>query len=146
MMAQTAVENEFCNACDADVRLGALFCYNCGGAVAAEKTNAAFVNNNSAADSLEEKTDKEGWEKKPILIKEVSAAEESTNRKKTTIQEQTKPKSAAALRRKSKSFQPKIVEVVWEEHENAPNIWFLSVSVVLTILAIVILFMAMYLK
>jgi hypothetical protein len=57
-----------------------------------------------------------------------------------------KLKSAASLRRKSKSFQNKKVEIVWEEHENAPNIWFIAVTVVLTIVAGVILYLAVRLK
>jgi hypothetical protein len=50
--------------------------------------------------------------------------------------------SAAAIRKKTKSIQPKKVEVIWEEHDNAPNVWFVLVAIFLTIVAVVILFLA----
>ena len=65
---------------------------------------------------------------------------------KSSIQAEAKLKSAAAMRRKSATFQKKQVEVVWEEHENAPNGWFISVALILTLFAVVIFFLAMYLK
>jgi hypothetical protein len=50
------------------------------------------------------------------------------------------------MRKKSKSIQPKKVEVVWEEHEDAPNIWFILVAIFLTIVAVVILFLALRMR
>ncbi len=130
-MAETTVENRICQNCGADVRPNSLFCYHCGGALApkavveatngdqpAKRTNALIVT----------KTDDN-----PIL-KRVLPAEEP------------KLKSAAAMRRKSKRFQPKRIEIIWEEHENAPNGWFVFAAIFLTLFAAGILFLAIYLK
>lgn len=129
----TKVGNEVCNTCGADVRPQALFCYNCGGAVG-EKTSEA----------------------KPLKKINDEKTPQSENKKigeivdqpipKPEIQKPKKLKSAADLRRRTKIFQQNKVEIVWEEHENAPNIWFIVVSGFLIFLAAVILFLAMYLK
>ena len=65
---------------------------------------------------------------------------------KASIQEDAKLKSAANLRRRTKSFQKKPVEVVWEEPENAPNKWFPLVAIVLILFVVAIFYLAMYLK
>jgi hypothetical protein len=67
--------------------------------------------------------------------------------KKTDIIEEAKLKSAASLRRKAKTVQKrKVEEIVWTGHDNAPNLWFILVAVVLTLLAFGIFWMAMQLK
>jgi hypothetical protein len=131
VMAETTVENRVCQNCGADVRPNSLFCYYCGGSLApkavveakngdqpAKRTNALIIKNT---------TDQ------PIL-KRVLPAEEP------------KLKSAAAMRRKSRRVQPKRIEIIWEEHENAPNGWFVFAAIFLTLFAAGILFLAIYLK
>ncbi len=146
-MAETTVENLICQACGADVRPSALFCYHCGGSVAAEVVvaledkkavgNAQFrevVSEEKNGDKSEriKKTIVEKIEDRPIL--------------KPNLPEEPKLKSAATMRRKSKSFQPKRVEIIWEEHENAPNGWFIAAAIFLTLFAAGILYLAMLLK
>lgn len=131
-MAETLVKNRVCSACGATVRGGALFCYNCGGSVAPEdkketleKTNgdnSAQTNQTIIADATDKPIPK------PVLV------------------EEPKLKSAATMRRKSKSYQPKRVEVIWEEHENAPNVWFILAAIVLTLGAVAVLYLAMQMK
>jgi hypothetical protein len=65
---------------------------------------------------------------------------------KKSLQQEAKLKSAANMRRKAKTFQPKKVEISWEEHQNAPNIWFLIVAVILILFVVGIFYLAMYLK
>jgi hypothetical protein len=61
--------------------------------------------------------------------------------------EEQKLKSAAAMRRKAKIVQKKrIEEVEWEEHENAPNLWFMLVALVLIAIAAGLFFVAVYVK
>ncbi len=93
--------------------------------------------------------------KKQVIAEEVSARETVlTNQiadapeveKKSSIHEQAKLKTAASLRRKSKTLQPKIVEEIWQEHENAPNVWFVAAAIFLTVLTLGFLLLASYLK
>ena len=58
-----------------------------------------------------------------------------------------KLKSAAAMRRRTKTIQKKRVEeVVWAEHENAPNGWFMIVALILILIAAGLFFLAIYIK
>ena len=156
-MAETTVENQVCSACGADVRKDALFCYYCGNAVTSEIPVAkndknvtvgntqfqenVFTENENGAESgqKEIKPKREPGE----TVVEKTAAKPIVE---SSLNEETKLKSAAAMRQKSKSIQPKRVEVIWEEHENTPNVWFIAVTIFLTILAAVILFLAMRLR
>jgi len=154
-MAETLVENQVCNACGADVRPGALFCYSCGKSVAQakdvdnnnnENTGDIFFHDRIAKDrkNLDNSAQEEltTVEDTPNPVKEISEKPVI----KPNIQGQVKLKSAASLRRKSKTFQKKKVEILWEEHEDAPNVWFIVVAVILTVFAIGIICLAMYLR
>ncbi|MET0753368.1 MAG: zinc ribbon domain-containing protein [Pyrinomonadaceae bacterium] len=152
-MAETLVENRICSKCGADVRKGALFCYHCGGAVAPEIP--VSENHNSASDAwfrediVEEKTKEEILERseKPTEAKTEVLEAADIPIQKPDIFEEAKLKSAASLRRKDRPFQKiKIEEVVWEEPENAPNGWFILVALVLTLFAVGIFWVALYMK
>ncbi|HSK70910.1 MAG TPA: zinc ribbon domain-containing protein [Pyrinomonadaceae bacterium] len=139
-MAEVIVENRICNNCEADVRKGALFCYNCGSSVAPELPLPVEKNGNDVLfrtdDSVEENpapiTTKTNNFDKPI--------------EKPAVLEEPKLKSAASLRKRPKSVQKKRVEIVWEEPESAPNAWFVLVGILLTLFAVGIWLLAMYLK
>ena len=145
-MAETSVENRVCQACGADVRPNTLFCYNCGESLAPKipggakdeqnVSNAWFRENIS-----EEKNGGKSIENKP------SAIAEATDRPipKPTLTDEPKLKSAAAMRRQSKAYQPKKVEIIWEEHD-APNGWFIVAAILIALFAVGILFLAIYLK
>jgi uncharacterized Zn finger protein (UPF0148 family) len=142
-MAETLVKNEVCGACGADVRDGALFCYNCGSNVS---DAAALFENNGAADkneialspaNIKENTD-------AAVIKDES--NHARNNGKAVSEEKPKLKSAASMRRKPKTIQRKRVEITWEEPESAPNVWFILVAVLLTLFAVGLWFIASYLK
>jgi len=142
-MAETTVENLTCQACGADVRPNALFCYHCGGSVAPElvvalkdRKDAGNVRFYKIAD--EEKNGDKSEPIKPTIVAEIE--------NKPILAEEPKLKSAATMRRRSKSFQPKRVEIIWEEHENAPNGWFIAVAIFLTLFAVGVLFLAIRLK
>ncbi len=147
MMAKTQVENQVCNACGADVRAGALFCYSCGGSVAPEVV-VALKDKKNVSDAWfreELKEEKNGSKstkiEQPIVEKAVDKPIP-----KPDINEESKLKSAAAIRRKSKIYQPKRIETIWEEHDNAPNGWFIAVAIGLTLFAVGIFYLAAYLK
>ncbi len=156
-MAETTIENQVCNACGADVRKGALFCYNCGGEVASEIAVAKndkieTVNNIRFQEDISAENEN-GTEFKHSKVETKQEVREifveepiAKPIEKSSSNKEAKLKSAAAMRRKSKVIQPKKVEVVWEEHENTPNKWFILVAVFLTIFAAVILFLAVRMK
>lgn len=148
-MAETLVENRNCSACGVDVRKGALFCYHCGGSVAPEipapdnnhePVSNAWFKEDFAEGNLQEI-------EKPTQMKTEVLESAGIPIQKPDILEEAKLKSAASLRRKSKSVQKiKIEEVVWEEPDNAPNGWFILVALVLTAIAAAIFWLAIYMK
>jgi len=143
----TLVENRVCDACGTNVRPAALFCYNCGGTVAPEIVVALKdreqVSEAWFSENINE--DKNGDNSAPI--EKITAADAADKPiPKPNLTEEPKLKSAAAMRRKSKVLQPKKVEIVWEEHENAPNGWFILAAILLTLFAVGILYLAVYLK
>ncbi|MDQ3042391.1 MAG: zinc ribbon domain-containing protein [Acidobacteriota bacterium] len=146
-MAETTVENLICQACGADVRPNALFCYHCGGSVAAEVVVALkdkkAVGNAQFRDVISEEKNGDKSERiKKTIVEQI----EDQPILKPNVVEEPKLKSAATMRRRSKSFQPKRVEIIWEEHENAPNGWFIAAAIFLTLFAAGILYLAMLLK
>lgn len=151
-MAETIVENQICNACGTDVRKGALFCYHCGGSVtpnifSPKVNNVVDENQVSAGENNTENGKKiSRTELKSKLKNETVFVEEIADKSmsKPEIQPETKLKSAASLRKKSKPFQKKKVEIIWEEYENAPNMWFVLAAVLLTIFAVGIMWLALY--
>lgn len=160
-MAETLVQEKVCGACGADVRPQALFCYNCGSAVAPDAP--PFENNNNKKtgnawfkDELvaEDRQDLEFQddESEDELIADGEEFETPENPKlevdddRAEERDLSKLESAANLRRRGKSVQKKRVEIVWEEHDNAPNGWFIFFAVVLTILAFVIWIISAYLE
>jgi len=146
-MAETLVENKICNACGSEVRLNALFCYHCGGSVAPEAV-VALKDKESVGDTRFRENiseEKNGDNFSPI---EITTVEETTDNPapKSNLPEEPKLKSAAAMRRKSKNLQPKRVEIIWEEHANAPNGWFILAAILLTVFAAGILYLALILR
>ena len=128
-MAETTIENRVCNACGSEVRPKSLFCYHCGDSVAPDVVVAlknANAENNGDKLAIEKATDNPI--PKPVAV------------------EEPKLKSAAAMRRRAKSFQPKRIEIIWEEHENTANGWFVFAAIFLILFAAGILYVAMFLK
>ena len=147
-MAETTIENRICQACGADVRPNSLFCYHCGGSLATRAADIDSANENGSAPlrRIEVEAENGGQPKartRAVIIKKIVDQPISNP---TLTAAEPKLKSAAAMRRKSKRFQPKRTEIIWEEHENAPNGWFVFAAVILTLFAAGILFLAIYLK
>ena len=148
-MAETIVENQICNACGVDVREGSLFCYNCGGAVASEIEVEKEDKKDKASDVwLRENLVENGKNDQITNQSEEFITLEKVADKpipKPEIQTEANLKSAAAMRRKSATFQKKQVEVVWEEND-APNASFIVVALILSLFAVAVFFLAIYLK
>lgn len=140
------------------MRPGALFCYSCGESLQ-PKANTQLKDTKNVSDAwfreglIEEKNGNKAEQKELPKLQEVAEkpipkpiVEAEKPISKPVAETDTKLKSAAAMRRKSKVYQPKKVEIIWEEHENAPNVWFILVTIVLTLIAAGIFYLAMYLK
>lgn len=138
-MAEIIVENKLCGNCEADVRKGALFCYNCGKSVAPELPLPVEKNGN---DVLFRTDDSDEETPAPVTTK-TNNLDQPIDKPAAT--EEPKLKSAASLRKKPKSIQKKRVEIVWEEQENTPNVWFLAVALFLSLFALGIWLLAVYL-
>ena len=145
-MAETTVENQICQTCGVDVRPKTLFCYNCGKSVAPEIVQDLPEPKNIVDEQFRENI-AEGKENGAGQSK-VTDARETVDKPipKPTVAEEPKLKSATAMRRKPKTFQPKRVEIIWEEHENAPNGWFIFAAILLTLFAAGILYLTTYFK
>ena len=170
-MAEKVLENRVCKACGADVRPQALFCYNCGAAVAPDVGGAGHTvklgepNGSTAPASESEIVNENNREIETKVKRKQSKRETSRPIEKPSValeenlapptaaivgSEQAKLKTAAALRKNAKTATPakkKTIEVVWEEPDsNAPNVWFLIAALILSALAAGILLAAFYLK
>jgi len=143
----TVVENKICHACGAEERPNTLFCYNCGGSLAPEPV----VAQDDEKELGEIRTGKITREEKngdnSVPIERTTVAE-TVDRPipKPSLPEEPKLKSAATMRRKPKNLQPKRVEIIWEEHENAPNAWFILAAILLTLFAFGALYLALQYK
>jgi hypothetical protein len=163
-MAEKLEENQFCENCGADVRLNALFCYNCGSQVATDEEVAA---ENQNGDNVSR-----AWFKETIAERNVPETSPVKKKKKPSITRDKDPEAipkpiekltnsnlnrgikpkpkplptAASIRNKTNPFLRKKFEVTWEKPENAPNIWFLIVSVILIGFALLILFAMLYIR
>lgn len=156
MAENSVVEKQFCEACGADIRSEALFCYSCGQSVTGETvaetqdlsknnisdawfrgeiTSGAKTNNLNAENLTEKKSAKE----KPKNKKSANTQIKQDKPKIPVPQpgESEKLKTAASIRQKSrvKTFKKKQIEVAWEEPEASSNILFIAVSIILTLLA-----------
>ena len=141
-MAEISVKNSTCRHCGADVRPDTQFCYNCGGAIALEtkavSQRETAVNTPFRENIIENVNGDSSKKTNKLDIADVTG--------KPIEKPEVELKSAASMRRQSKVIQPKKVEVIWQEHENAPNVRYILVAVVLTIFAAVILYLATVLK
>lgn len=166
-MAETLVKEKTCNACGADVRPNSVFCYNCGSAVTPQVPHSGNdtrklsddwfkgdLTEENSEEIIYEKTDPETVEdESKARTEEISEspgveenAEEKVEESELEKRDLSKMDSAANLRRRGKSIQKKRVEIVWEEHDNAPNGWFIFFAILLTLLAVGIWIVSKYLE
>ena len=170
-MTDTAVENDLCAACGADVREEALFCYNCGGPLQAEEgggeheaaSDVWMRGDISGEDLADDKASEDYQESIPMPEEglDVDAAEPDEGSEAAEADEEADPdgsdskpvnrvkrkrKSAASIRKKPEFVRGRKVEVVWEEKGDSPNIWFIVMSILVTVIAGILFYLAMMLK
>lgn len=120
MMAEIVAESLICNACGAEIRGGALYCYNCG-KTSGETPDVTFETTSPVIPS------DNGWENQPAAAKP------------------EKLRSAASLRKRAKVFNSQPTEYTWEKRIG-PSFLFVAATIILTIFAAILLFLALYLR
>jgi len=161
-MAEIIVENQICETCGADVRPQALFCYNCGGAVGVQiektenkteskngnnKSGDVLLKNNFKEEIKEETAEKPANSESNGDVRKIEVTAETIKKdKKADVFEEAKLKSAASLRRKAKSIQPKEIEIIWEEPEKISGLWLTLIVLLLSAFAAAVVFLAISLK
>lgn len=164
MAEKLVLEKQICAACGVDVRPQALFCYNCGAAVAAENdlktdgktevsdawyrdglTAGAKTTNLNEHDVPIQKPLDEPLEKPSDDLPETPAAADEKNPPPKQFE---RLKTAASMRQKNrvKTIPKKKVEVVWEQPETAPNVWFIIAAVMITAVAVGVLLAMLWIK
>lgn len=175
-MAETLVEKRVCGECGVDVRPNTAFCYNCGKSVSLEEPETNHDNEASDAwfgETLVSEPRPEEELQEPEEVSEPETPEPQVEEiGAETIAEtiadapdaETKPdapdidpihhslpvegglKSAAAIRKRPKTFQRREVEVVWEKHDDPPNSKFILVTLILVLFTIAVFLIAMQMK
>lgn len=145
-MAEQVLEDKKCLECGENHRPGALFCYNCGSEVKEE------LNGNEKLPNDEYKTgplkNLEAIEKPvgiPLETAKPSKEEKINNReKRVAVERETNLKTAASLRKRKKPEEKKQVEVVWDVPERSSHTWFVLVSLILVLFALIMLMAMLY--
>ncbi len=82
----------------------------------------------------------------PKPFKEKSKNRNRSVRNKPGVIKGAELKSASALRKRERPTRIKKVEIVWEERDNSPNIWFVVFALILSLLVAALVIIAFYLK
>lgn len=145
-MAETVLEKEICDACQADVRPNSLFCYNCGESVTIENSDEPEGEIFAEDIPIEKPESEELFDNGKTNAKIIKNDEIKPEKPEINKKEKPKLRSAASLKKRGKTIKTKEVLVTWEEHENAPNAWFIAIALFLTLFAVGVFFIAMYLR
>lgn len=152
-MAETVVENLVCDACGVGVREDSEFCYNCGESISKEFYDSGRDENDTSNDVRlvdQEIPETSNEDDNAVTANEVGIVSPKENTddvffENSVTDARTRLETAASLRNKSKAFNKKPIEVIWEEPAK-PSKLFVFVSIVLTLFAAAMLFLALYLK
>jgi hypothetical protein len=159
-MAEKLLEKPICQACGADVRQYAQFCYSCGSSVAqAEKENTGnngkpdvrlreeVAGGKSAASPEKIEAAEKPIEKPAEDFFALPVGNKLKSRNEDLAENKSPPlKTAAAIRKQNRRAEKKRVEIVWEEPRNSANILFIIVSLFLLLVAVVILMAMLYIR
>jgi hypothetical protein len=133
------VETAVCDACGAEVRDESLFCYNCGGSVNTksdepqpEVPELIRTESNDARRATELHSKDEGAFGRDGLVEQRPGSKPAL-------------RSAASLRKQRRASNRQPIEVTWERPAG-PGIGFVITTVVLTMGALVLMLIALYLR
>lgn len=159
------MEKTVCVSCGTEVREGSSFCYSCGELISGKPTKAKKRSRKASKNGRPVKEtnrlDAEGPEQAieqeeqlveqpveiltyPIPVEE-PVIEDKTVLAESVVEDSAKLRSAASMRRRTRTFERKPVEVMWVEREK-PNLTFIIVSLLIVGFAAGLLVFALYLK
>ncbi len=170
-MAEIVTDQQVCPSCGVEVRPNSMFCYNCGGNVeeTPEQIPVEDFNSENDADSAVEtsasletskliaptetekftdiKVEKTSVKEENTLAKENEQVIETvaTDEKSKKIAE-PKLKSAANMRRQTKTSSLRQVEVVWEKPESDSLVRLILVTLLMLVFAAAVVYFGVYLK
>jgi hypothetical protein len=165
-MAENVIEKVACTSCGTEVREGSSFCYSCGEPVSGKPTKAKSKRSRKGSKNgrpvketnrLDAEEPQQAIEQETQLVEQPAetlaepiAVEEPVIEDKPAVEEsvvEDRPKlrSAASMRRRTRTFERKPVEVMWVEREK-PSWVFIIVSLVIVGFAVMLLALALYLK
>lgn len=144
-MVDVLAEEEVCRKCGADIREGSQFCYNCG---------RSLTSDPDAGEVVERSID--GLSEQPIAKPIIDPTPETTHRPDAHAAEKgsktARPprkaeqlESAAAIKRRRRTASEKPVDVVWEQPARISK-GFVVATVIFLLIALVIIYLAVYLK
>lgn len=171
-MEETLVEKKVCKECGVDVRPDTAFCYNCGksvtetpdGPAATDEVSGAWFEETIISDPKDDSDKTVAAEEEPAAAEiapdptpeTAEEDKEAADNEKETFEEidpihhsipvDSGLKSAAAIRKKPKTFRNREVEVVWEEHGGRSNLAYLLITLVVMLFTLVVFYFAMQMK
>lgn len=156
------LDKQTCEACGADIRANALFCYNCGSQVGTDEAVQAEIENEKKVSNAwfkEELTEPAAIAKdtptkqkvnpkikEKVEVTEKTKSQNGSNKTDISKENSIKLTTAAAIKDRSKLGGRKTVEIEWDTPKSAPNIWFIIVSLILAAFAAFILFAMLYIR
>lgn len=164
-MAENVIEKAACTSCGTEVREGSSFCYSCGEPLSGKQPKAKSKRSRKGSrngrpvketNRLAEEPEKAVVQETQVVeqlvetLAEPLAVEEPFIGDKPTVAESVvedspRLRSAASMRRRTRTFERKPVEIMWVEREK-PSWMFIIVSLVIVGFAAVLLALALYLK
>ncbi len=146
-MVGKTIENQTCADCGTEIRAAAMFCYHCGHAIEEVKKPEPQVlkkisKSSKRSSPLNVRNQVGVQTDETNLESDLFESNDSTSNGKGEIDLPT----AASVRNRSRKPESKKIEIFWEEHENAPNVWFIVVALVFAVFTIAIFVLATYLK
>jgi len=114
----TVVTESRCSKCDADVRDASVFCYNCGARVADD----------------------------PPLVDEPAVSHTVVESSLPSAKPAPGMRSARDLRRKSRSFERKPTQIIWEPAEDGPGFQLIVTALAFLVFTVIVIVLAFSLR
>jgi hypothetical protein len=138
-MTDVLVEERTCAACGVGVRPESQYCYNCG---------ASLDDLSGTIERPIDHPDLAAGDERPILMPSITSKDSSPVTRvpagETAIEQDGRSyESASSLRRKTRTFERKPVEVIWEP-ATGPNVVLIIATVLLVLFSVAVIALALY--
>jgi len=141
---ETSIEQATCDNCGADVRENTLFCYKCGGRIAAETEAEAEP---TVGEPLHITGESNGSAESEVSDETRSALDDLAEKLKADDAENADLLAqASAERRKKRSSLRKKREMVWEAADDGSNLIFIIVTLFICLVTAAVVLLMVYWK